>query len=194
MQYPILYYATLLKFLNQSIPSFVSGNTRGKKSLVNLVLWIFVSNLITQSCSLGMLCMCVCVSVCVHVQPERETWSSWWWNELLQGKAPKHPSNQAQLPWKSNQAKFSSGNNFCLKLVVCKLEHHKLAPVDHWTGWKFTKTAWSSSSSSLVNPQLPFPNPQSSILNPNPNPTFNPYPIFNPNPTPIFNPEPNPES
>jgi hypothetical protein len=72
MQYPILYYATLLKFLNQSIPSFVSGNTRGKKSLVNFVLWIFVSNLITQSCSLGMLCMCVCVCVCACATRKRD--------------------------------------------------------------------------------------------------------------------------
>jgi hypothetical protein len=32
------------------------------------MLWIFVSNLITQSCSLGMLCMCVCVCVCTCVR------------------------------------------------------------------------------------------------------------------------------
>jgi hypothetical protein len=34
---------------------------------------------------------------------------------------PSSTTLEAQLPWKSNQAKFSSGNNFCLKLVCASL-------------------------------------------------------------------------
>jgi hypothetical protein len=192
-----LWFCIYAILVENAIPNFVLCNTSEVSKSINPKF--FIGQYLRRKISSKFCAMDICfqfdhavmfsrdavfVCACATRKRDMEFMVMEWIVAGQSAQAPKQPSSttlEAQLPWKSNQAKFSSGNNFCLKLAVFKLEHHKLALVDHWTGWKFKKTAWSSSSSSLVNPQLPFPNPESSILNPNPNPNpiFNPYPIFN---------------